>query len=231
MRGSSSEASSVSPGQCLARSAGSLAQASECPASTLGRPASSPGSWAVRGSSSEASSVSPSLCLARSAGPLSETGLPGAALSCSYLASLRACLPGAPAPSEPRWTLHVVEAAQPPPPPCGGPRSCADPRGVASGCCYRLRVLMSPRAHHAGTPAPSEPRWTLPVVEVDRSPLLAQAFEGPASIPPGHPPESTLASLGERQAHSWRPQISPVTEPACTPRRPPCPQLSSGWMG
>ncbi len=105
--------------------------------------------------------------------PLSATGLPGAALSCSYLASLRACLPGAPAPSEPRRTLHVVEAAQPLPPPCGGPRSCADPRGVASGCCYRLRVLMSPRAHRAGTPAPSEPRWTLLAVEVDRPPLSA----------------------------------------------------------
>ncbi len=90
--------------------------------------------------------------------PLSATGLPGAAPSCSYLVSLRARPPRAPAPSEPRWTPHVVEAAQPPPPPCGGPHSCADPRGVASGCCYLLRVLMSPRAHRAGTPAPSEPR-------------------------------------------------------------------------
>ncbi len=47
--------------------------------------------------------------------PLFATGLPGTALSCSYLVSLCARLPWAPAPLEPRWMLHVVEAAQPPP--------------------------------------------------------------------------------------------------------------------
>ena len=51
--------------------------------------------------------------------------------------------------------LHVVKAAQPPPPPRGGPRSCAGPRGVASCCSHCLRVPVSPRAHHAGLPAPS----------------------------------------------------------------------------
>ncbi len=74
--------------------------------------------------------------------------------------------------------------------------------------------------------------------------LLAQASECPASTPPSHPRESTSASLGGCQAHSWRPQISssicttlwgppssPATEPACTPRQPPCTQLSYGRMG
>jgi hypothetical protein len=41
--------------------------------------------------------------------PLSATGLPGAAFSCSHLASPHAHLPGAPAPSEPRWTLPGVK--------------------------------------------------------------------------------------------------------------------------
>jgi hypothetical protein len=75
---------------------------------------------------------------------LSATGLPGAAFSCNYLASPRAHLPGAPAPPEPRWTLHVVEATQPPPSLCCDPRPCAGPPGVASCCCHHLRVLLSP---------------------------------------------------------------------------------------
>jgi hypothetical protein len=101
---------------------------------------------------------------------LSATGLPGAVLSCSYLASPRSHLPEAHAPPEPCWTLHVVEAAQPPPSPRGGPRSRADLRGVAYCCRHSLRVPVSPRAQRAGTPAPPEPHRTLHAVEVDRPP-------------------------------------------------------------
>jgi hypothetical protein len=63
---------------------------------------------------------------------LSSTGLPGAAFSCSYLASPCSHLLGAPAPLEPHWMPHVVEAAQPPPSPRRGPRLCAGPPRVAS---------------------------------------------------------------------------------------------------
>ena len=130
-----------------------------------GQPASSSGSWTVRSSSFRTSSVSPSQCLARSAGSL-----------CS---------------------------------------SSSGASSVSPSQCL---------ARSAG--------------------LLAQASECPASTPPSHPPESTSASLGGCQAHSWRPQISssicttlwgppssPATEPACTPRQPPCTQLSYGRMG
>jgi hypothetical protein len=164
-------------------------------------------------------------------------------------------LPGQPSCSPPWGTCsHVVESAQPPPPPCGGPHSCADPRGVASGCCYRLRVLMSPRAHRAGTPAPSEPRWTLPAVEVDRPPLPAP---GRCAAAPRRHPRSLRANASPGQlarlprplsaqprllpaVHrnppwpllvSAKPQISSATEPACTPLQPPCSQLSSRRMG
>ncbi len=117
--------------------------------------------------------------------PLSATGLPGAALSCSYLASPRSHLPGAPAPLGLRWTPHVVETAQPPPPQHRGPHSCAGPPDVASCCCHHLRVPVSPRARHTGTPAPPEPRRTLHAVEVDWPSLLAPGRR--AAAPLKHP--------------------------------------------
>ncbi len=80
--------------------------------------------------------------------PFSATGLPGAALCPA--ASWR---PGA--------SLDSVEVTQSPHSPRRSPYPCADPPGVTSCCCHSLRVPVSPRSHHAGTLAPSEPRWTL----------------------------------------------------------------------
>jgi hypothetical protein len=64
--------------------------------------------------------------------PLFMTCLPGAAFSCSYLASPHVHLPGAPAPLKPRWTFLVVMVAQPPPSTHRCPHPCAGPPGVAS---------------------------------------------------------------------------------------------------
>jgi hypothetical protein len=103
--------------------------------------------------------------------PLSATDPPGVALHCWHplrlLVSPGAHFTEAPASSEPRWTLHVVEVDKPPTPPRHGPRPRKGPPGVVS-----RYLLVSTHAHLPGTQAPSAPRRRLPVVEVDQPPSL-----------------------------------------------------------